>query len=207
MGCEHYLTGLPQGDIDQILDNSAGSDRMQTVLDLLNQNESVVRCLLNFRHDPHDASFTSTEVELGVLSPLAVTDSKHRRLAPGGKAQTIASLHVFAEDPLDCSDNLVRQCDYLCGNEHVADRFYQLSPFRGRDRSRYTKVVDRPSERLTIPFELREARCPLKRQARIGFLVDDLVLDRPILHAGVVGTALGEKRTWGDVLICQAGSS
>jgi len=66
MGGEDDLAALPATDHDEVLDQSPGCDRVQTVLHFLNQDKRFVLDGLYLADDSDDARLPGTEMELGV---------------------------------------------------------------------------------------------------------------------------------------------
>src|SRR6266581_4118199 len=201
---EDHLAGLAPRDFDQVFDHPPRGDGVQAVLDLLDQDHRPVGRLFDGRNDADHAGLASPEMELGVLGAVGIARGEQGGLALGVDRKPVAALHLLAEDFLDGVDDRGGERDLALGDELVADRLDQFPALRGGNGARHAEEQDVPRDRLTVPLQQREARRPLQREARAELLVDHLILDDPVLHAGVIAPALGEEGTGRDALIDHA---
>src|SRR5262249_40393332 len=146
------------GNIDQVLNHADSCDRMKSVLDLLDENQSVLGQLFYFHYHANNARFARAEMELRVLHTSSVT-GKQRDPAFGVYGHVAEVRHVFREDPLDCDGYL--RCKLLdlrvLDGERVRCTLPELCALVRRDSTRHTKGNNISVKGISTPFHTSEA--------------------------------------------------
>ena len=76
---EYYLNPPTLSSVNQIIDKQARSNRMQTILNFLNEDKRTSLRFLNMLYNSYDAGFTRTKVKFRI--PLLISFSKSEKLS------------------------------------------------------------------------------------------------------------------------------